>query len=94
MSNIGSEFYMENKQDFKVLGDWRINWIEKKFFIMHGHDIGTPKEHWDMCVSDKKTDPKGINFNCRLENCNTKVPGGVVAAALTRRLNEALESRG
>ena len=94
MPNIGGEFMSEavtQRQDFKVLGDWRINWIEKKFFIMHGHNVGTPKEHWDMAVCDK-ADKKRIHFFCRVEDCNIKVPGGVVTAALTRKLHEALES--
>lgn len=80
------------KQDFKIFGnEWRINWVEQRFFIMHGHNVSTPKEHWDMCVTETE-DKKKIHYYCRLEECNTKVPGGVVAAALTRKLNEAIES--
>lgn len=96
MSNIGGKFMSGTtqtiKQDFKLIGnDWRINWIDKKFWILHGHNVGTPEEHWDMAVLEKG-DKKGIHFFCRIEECNVKVPGGVVAAALTRKLSEALES--
>ena len=87
--NVGGEFHMS--QDFKVIGEWRINWVMNKIFIMHAHGLGTPKEHWDMCVKDE-ADKKGILYFCRVDNCNTKVPGGIVAAALTRKLNEALQS--
>jgi len=80
------------KQDYKVFGkEWRINWVEKKFYIMHGHEVGSPREHWDMAVLEDD-DKKGIHYHCRLLDCNVKVPGGIVAAALTRKLNEALES--
>jgi hypothetical protein len=78
-------------QDHKVIGEWRINWVMSRFFIMHAHGLGTPKEHWDMCVKDE-SDKKGILFTCRVPDCNTKVPGGIVAAALTRKLSEALQS--
>jgi len=65
--------------------------MEEKYFIMHGHKVGTSEEHWNMAVLEKK-DKKGIHYLCRLPECNVKVPAGIITIALTRKLNEALES--
>lgn len=85
MGNVGTA---TPKPDFKVIGEWRINWIMNKFFIMHAHRLNTPNVHWDMCLKDE-ADKKGVIYLCRV--CDTKVPGGILAAALTRRLSEALQ---
>lgn len=86
---------MEEKQEFKIFGKlWRLNWVGDKFFIMHGHNVGTEKdENWALCVLENE-DKKGIHFFCRLDNCNEKVPAGIVAAALTRKLNDSLDNAG
>lgn len=81
-----------DQRDYKLFGkEWRINWIEKKFYIMHGHLVGSNQEHWDMAVIENH-DKKAIHYHCRLVACNTKVPAGIVTVALTKGLNEAIKS--
>jgi hypothetical protein len=85
---------MEEKQEYKIFGKtWRLNWVGAKFFILHGHSVGSDKENWALCVLENE-DKKGIHFFCRVDSCNEKVPAGIVAAALTKRLNDALEKPG
>ena len=88
--NQGASSQQPN-QDFKVIGEWRINWIMNKFFILHCHGLNTPDESWNVCVKDE-TDKKGVLFHCRIPACNVKAPGGIVAAAITKRFGEALQS--
>lgn len=75
--------------DSRIFGtEWRIQWLEDGFYILHHHTDNT-KGAWLTCSLEDENDKRKINYVCRDESCNAKVPPGIVTAALTKKLHEA-----
>ena len=90
-------------ENVKIFNDeWRINWTTNIYILHHHPKTRTVK--WvlcgleeDNCEGPEPTNPenkgcrKGIHYTCRDKSCNTKVPAGIVAIGLTRKLSKTNE---
>jgi hypothetical protein len=76
-----------NKHRQMKMGDFILRWTEgtNEYHIFHWHST-KENEHgrYSYCIKNEKS--KKIEYECR--KCNTPVPGGLVYAALSRRMSD------